>query len=701
LHPVTTLMSEPRPCRECGALIPRDAPSGHCPGCLLRRAFAALSENAEISPAGSGRFGEYELIERIGRGGMGVVYKARQISLKRMVALKMLGPNASAFPGIAQRLRLEAETAGSLRHPHIVTIFDVGEYEGQPFFAMELIEGHNLETFIGPDGFRDDIRPQGHGERDDTPAAIARVMVQVARAVDHAHKHGVLHRDLKPANVIIDNHGEPHLTDFGLAKVLGRSATTSTASGAVLGTPAYMAPEQASGDSKRASTAADIYSLGAILYTMLTGQPPFGGDTPLETLRKVAEENPKPPTTFDHAVNRDLATVSLKCLEKEPEHRYSSAAALVSDLERWLRGEPIEARPVRRMERAWRWCRREPVLASLIGGVFVLLTALAILALVLFKRERTHGISRERQLNEQRTVLLNRIEEDWRTKPFVPISSYELAAILGRKWEAGAEAPIVLGLQANLQQPDQFLSNWGPLVSYFYTKSSMVGGLRLVVGIRIYTSLSNAIDGLLRGEVDVMRADPALYALAGQEAAPFVPLIREVYGTDDSGTGTAIFVRANSGIKSLEQLRGKTFAFGESGSALNDLLPKALLVAGGLHTGDFLRFTNLHSDRVLAAVGGGYWDAGVTSLAYLSPGTGPGSAFEVIAKVQSPSFPWLFRNGLDMSTLAAIRQALLSLHDNNVLGRIDSRLTGFQATVPSDYDVLAQSIAKAKEFDRH
>jgi WD40 repeat protein/serine/threonine protein kinase len=362
------------------------------------------------------RFGDYELLGELAHGGMGIVWRARQISLNRIVALKMILAGRFANESEVKRFRAEAEAAAQLDHPNIVPIYEVGEHEGQHFFAMKLMEGGSLAERLQPPRSADassartpGAATRGRGVR--APSAVARLVATVARAVHHAHQRGILHRDLKPGNILLDAAGEPHVTDFGLAKRLapspggeGRGEGESaqlTLSGAILGTPAYMSPEAASGKARQLTTASDIYSLGAILYELLAGRPPFAGDSAVEVLRKVVEEEPVPPSrsadtssarsstgpladegsALHPSVDCDLEIICLKCLEKYPARRYSSAASLADDLERFLRHEPIRARPSTTRERFVKWARRNPVRAGF-GAALVLVTLIGVAGIV-------------------------------------------------------------------------------------------------------------------------------------------------------------------------------------------------------------------------------------------------------------------------------------------------------------------------------
>ncbi len=370
----TMRITTARFCHKCGAAIPPDSPQQSCGACLLESGLglladepvAAVDSSAEASAKADdpGRaspmlmdFGDYELLEQIGRGGQGVVFRARQKSLNRTVALKIIGLGQWATKAHLKRFRLEAEAAARLEHPGIVPIHEVGERDGSCYFSMKFVEGGQLDEVARREPMP--IRP------------AVELIAKVARTVHYAHEHGILHRDIKPGNILLDAKGEPHLTDFGLARLVeSESSVTQTLD--VLGTPSYMAPEQAVGNNAQVTGATDVYGLGAVLYQLLTGQPPFAGGTTYETIKLLLDTEPRQPRLLNPKIDRDLSTICLKCLEKDPKHRYSSALALAEDLERWLKHEPILARHTGIIGRSRKWVQRNPTSALLTASLIAL-----------------------------------------------------------------------------------------------------------------------------------------------------------------------------------------------------------------------------------------------------------------------------------------------------------------------------------------
>src|SRR5437870_5724184 len=379
-------------CGRCGATVSGDATRVVCPACLLETGLGLLSDEpiagvANPGPYDSlhtldgkkaarsarhgettprlvdmlGELGDYELLEEIGRGGQGVVFRARQKSLNRTVALKVINLGQWASKAHLKRFRLEAEAAARLEHPGIVPIHEVGERDGQCYFSMKFVEGGQVDEVFKHE-----------------PLSIRRaveLVAKVARTVHYAHEHGILHRDIKPGNILLDQHGEPHLTDFGLARLVEADSTV-TGTLDVLGTPSYMAPEQAAGNNTAISCNTDIYGLGAVLYQLLTGHPPFAGGTTYETVKLLLETEPRQPRLLNPKVDRDLSTICLKCLEKNPKRRYASALSLAEDLEHWLKHELILARHAGIFAHGKKWVRRNPAIAALIAALVALAAAM-------------------------------------------------------------------------------------------------------------------------------------------------------------------------------------------------------------------------------------------------------------------------------------------------------------------------------------
>jgi WD40 repeat protein/tRNA A-37 threonylcarbamoyl transferase component Bud32 len=397
-------------CSQCGEALGMQRSDGICPECLRRVALIEsdyggsvedegladdfLPESARrfgpnnrlfpaLKDSGGERFGEYELLQSLGHGAMGQVFKARHVPLNRLVALKMIRRHASEDE--RHRFLREAEAVARLHHPHIIVLYEAGEVAGQPFLAMEYMAGRTLA-----EAFAENTLP---------PRRAAECLKKVAEAIHYAHEQGVLHRDLKPANVALTSHFEPRVMDFGLARLMEEDSQV-TMSGVAFGTPSYMPPEQAAGKVRDIGPASDVYSLGALLYHALTGRPPFRADSPVETMRQVVENEPVAPRLLNGAVPRDLETICLKCLEKEPQRRYATAAVVAQELERFLNDEPIHVRPASPIEKGWRWCRRNRTLASAVGLGFALVVIVGIGSPVALYR-----INRERQRAEKNAIM--------------------------------------------------------------------------------------------------------------------------------------------------------------------------------------------------------------------------------------------------------------------------------------------------------
>lgn len=383
-------------CPECATpLRPGERPE-FCSVCLLRDAGGPATGGRPARGVPVPAIGDYDLIEEIARGGMGVVFRARQRSLGRQVAVKLLLGGGFAGENARSRFRAEAAAAARLQHPRIVAIHDIGEHDGQLYFSMDLVDGGTLADKVrnGPLAARE----------------VARLGIHITEAVAHAHREGVLHRDLKPSNVLLDREGEPRVTDFGLAKHV-ESTVTLTDTGDVLGSPAYAAPEQVRGETRSVGFASDVYSMGALLYHLMTGRPPFQGDSVEAVLRQVTDAEPVPPRRLNPSMPVDLETVCLKCLEKDPGRRYPTMAEVGAELGRVLAGRPVEARPVGWVGRTIRWARRHPAVAVLVGALAVSLVGLvvggAVATLRIYRAEQQAMVNlRESLLVQARALRL-------------------------------------------------------------------------------------------------------------------------------------------------------------------------------------------------------------------------------------------------------------------------------------------------------
>jgi ABC-type phosphate/phosphonate transport system substrate-binding protein/tRNA A-37 threonylcarbamoyl transferase component Bud32 len=572
-------------CNVCGGEIPAGVPLGQCPRCLLDLALSCRSEvtggeddGAVLPDTGLETAFDFEILERIGQGGMGVVYRAHQRSLDRVVALKVIRMGDLASPEMLGRFRREAEMAAKLDHPDIVAIYQIGEREANPYLVMQLVEGASLAERLS----EFDLPSKGT-QVDRVQMRIARLIARVARAVHFAHERGVLHRDLKPSNILLDGEGNPHLTDFGIAKLLDHDAAlTQTAE--LLGTPCYMAPEQAEG--RAVSRGADIYSLGAVLYQLLSGRPPFGGQTPMEILRKVLEEDPPHPGLENPAVDLDLATICLKCLDKDPAHRYASALELAQDLERWSRREPILAREAGWLLRLRRWTMRNPAVAALI----VTLTAGMLTTLALLRGANEEKTRKTIALDILRAESARQLQEIWSSpSAFFAIKSETLSTMAGMEVRdlAANEQRLAFALVVEGNPLDRAL-RVAPLLGELERRLSRLSDEPTRLDLRLYKDHSSAIEGFLKGEIDMVRLSAPELLRARARDPKIRPLItiRPAPGFNDSAV---IFARKGAGIGSLADLRGKSLLLGSTHSTLS-FWTKVALVDAGIRSGDLSKY---------------------------------------------------------------------------------------------------------------
>ncbi|HYG22499.1 MAG TPA: serine/threonine-protein kinase [Verrucomicrobiae bacterium] len=551
-------------CPTCGGEIPRDISFQQCPRCLLE--LCCLPPAAPVPEAESASkhfiqgvpFGDYEILERLGHGGMGVVYKARQRSLDRIVALKSVRMGDLASPADLARFRREAEAAAKLDHPRIVPIYEVGEHEANPFLVMRYIPGWSLAEKLPEFTNASDVRA---GQ-----IQSARILATMARAVHYAHGRGVLHRDLKPSNILLDRDLEPYLSDFGIAQLADQeSALTQTAE--LIGTPSYMSPEQAAG--KRVDCRADIYSLGAILYEILTGRPPFQGARPVETLRQVIHDEPLNPRAINCRSDPELSIVALKCIDKDPARRYPTAIAFAEDLERWLRREPVLAHAPSPALRARRWLARNPLLALLIAGLVVGITVTSYLLVRTQEEQRRKSIA----LAILRTESARQLQEIWDSpKPFFAIRSETLAAMAGREPVRfpGNETRLTLAFVVQGNPLDRVLGA-ASLLQYVEIQMKSASPTATRLDLRIYKRQAEAILDFIAGDVDFLQMNAREYVEAKASHIGVKPLLLGISSTaadGETGDTAVLFTRKDSGVERVADARGRSMLFGREDSTL-------------------------------------------------------------------------------------------------------------------------------------
>lgn len=590
-------MSPPNTCPDCGLTITGNQPKGLCSRCALNELVGLESaslphtdeqEQLATVPACSieKKLGKYELVREIARGGMGIVYEARQEGPTRTVALKLMLFGSHATPELIRRFRLEASAAAVLHHPNIVEIYEVGVAEGEHFIAMEYVDGPNLSVLAR-------TRPLSSRQ-------IGEYLRSVSLAIDHAHSQGILHRDLKPSNVLIDSQGHPRVTDFGLAKKLTtlNSGETSqeegdgldsnwldyeslTASGQVLGSPGFMSPEQARGLKGKVDQRSDIYSLGSMLYYLLTGRAPFGGGGSLaDTLRQVETQEPVTPRLLNPGVPTDLETICLKCLEKDPHRRYQTAQSLADDFERFLQGKRVSARPIGSIGKLHRWTRRNRMASAFIATVCcAFLSALWLLVLVNQEKNKQSVLVAEvtRTVHANGALLqrtLARLDENlegiWanRDKPYIDLDSEDVAMMGGQTKPAVTNRTTSVRWKMGLitdEYPAQRVRQHTKLLSELESRTSKSLGQEVRIDVRLYKFHEDFVKDLVSGVVDFGRMGAVRYLRTHRAHPEITPL---VIPKSCNKIGL-LFTRTNSGIRSLSDVVGRRVAFGDTNSTIS------------------------------------------------------------------------------------------------------------------------------------
>jgi ABC-type phosphate/phosphonate transport system substrate-binding protein/predicted Ser/Thr protein kinase len=628
--------------------------------------------------------GDYELLEQIGRGGMGAVYRARQISLKREVALKMILPADEMRPEAVKRFQLEAEAAAKLHHPNIVPIYEVGHEGGHHYFAMQLIEGANLNQRLIRFQLPKASAVAGKAQSREAQQKIARLLVKVARAVHFAHEKGIFHRDLKPHNILLDRDDEPFLTDFGLAKILDAEESLTQRS-MLLGTLNYMSPEQAEGT--RVGRGTDIFSLGAIFYELLTLTPPFRGTTPADTLRQIAEKEPVDPRWINKWVDGDLAVICLKCLQKKPNERYATAADLAEDLDRWLRNEPIQARPVSHLVQAWRWVRRNQVLAGLLTALLTV-GALGAMSVLHWWQGR--------DLRRQFAIVLQQKLDDLNTEkvPRITLSSPELAAATGRHVSADANAQrLKVGICPETDQARAILEITPFLRAVEHTMSRQLP-CAVQIEMSVFKHREDMERALLQGSVDLVRIGEGPLTLLRRMEPAITPLAQQVGG----GKTSVVFVAASSPYQRMEDLKGVAFAAGNTNSTSSGYKLLEILLEAGLseRNGSIELYYQGNAEDNPKLVAEGQFPAGVVRKENIRGSLT--NLFRVLKEFPTTTMPWAARAKLDPQLGRAFTAALVHMKDKKILENLPDHATqGFKAADPAQFERLDRQMRATEE----
>jgi serine/threonine protein kinase len=687
-------------CPVCQTALPENASEGVCPVCESSGALDPGDESKRPLPRGADApntdqsesrfisdlikirfFGDYEVLEEIASGGMGVVLKARQLSLNRIVALKWIRSGLFATKQEKSRFIREAELAANLRHPNIVSIHETGECEGQPYFSMDFISGKSLAEL-------------GRDRKVSIDQAV-RYVITIAEAIHYAHQQSILHRDLKPSNVLIDADGQPRITDFGLAKrfessladcrqpeltktppAARRKIQSLTVTGQVLGSPHYMAPEQAcSGEATRRS---DVYGLGAVLYHLLAGEPPFQGGTVMEVLRKVMEEEPKHPSLLNRLVDRDLATVCLKCLEKDPQRRYPSAEALAADLRRWLRHEPVSARRAGPLLRLARWIERSPLRAALVA---VSCVAIAVASWATYNHWIIKLHTRERERREW--ALL---QDESSPVEQLHWFSEDLAGFFGERPRFIGDAKrLSIGVYLETDQ-QAFIGKFAPLLRFLEQSLSWEGS-PLKIDLFVFRNrgiLEEALNDA-NPKVHIGRMGEAgLSLLLSDPNVALVPLVQQASG----GKVGVLFTRDDTGITNVAGLKDKRLALGSRTSTASGYKALDRLLQDGLDSQSLQETFHKESEQNVDLVLSGKFDAGVTRLDKFNAYAETNKTLRILAVFDTTRMPWVATKSLDPELTEKLRDAMVGLtseNDKAILQGLPENATGGFVKVDAEY----------------